>query len=149
MVCSILLCQESVFSKILIKKSVLASEAGDHRQAYLFCCKMVPWARLQHYRDTLMEILNSLCIIFFKYSANFDFRNNQIRVILTQNGSLEALFGFQNPLMTHLHDLFHGNCALSYFRGVFELRKLDFWGLKANLISKRPILEDFLLKSTI
>ena len=36
MICSILLwCQESDFSVISIKKSVLASGAGDHRYAYL------------------------------------------------------------------------------------------------------------------
>ena len=32
--------------------------------------------------------------------------------------------------MTYLHDLFQGNCALSYFGGIFELRLLDFGGLK-------------------
>ena len=33
--------------------------------------------------------------------------------------------------------------ALSYFRGIFELTKLDFGVSKANLMSKRPILGDF------
>ena len=34
--------------------------------------------------------------------------------------------------MTHLHGLLHGNRALSYFRGMFEFRKLDFRGLKGQ-----------------
>ena len=39
--------------------------------------------------------------------------------------------------MTHLHDLFHGNCALNYFRGIFELRKLYFFGLKGQFDLKK------------
>ena len=39
--------------------------------------------------------------------------------------------------MTHLYDLFHENCAFSYFRGIFELRKLDFVGLKGQFDVKK------------
>ena len=34
--------------------------------------------------------------------------------------------------MAKFHELCHGNCALRYFGGFLELRKLDFRGLKGQ-----------------
>ena len=44
--------------------------------------------------------------------------------------------------MAHVHEVFHGNCALMYVGGVLEFRKLDFRGLKGQFDVKKPILGD-------
>ena len=44
-----------------------------------------------------MEVLHSSCIIFSKYSANFDFENNQIRIILTQKRLIRRLIWLLEP----------------------------------------------------
>ena len=44
--------------------------------------------------------------------------------------------------MTHCHGLCHRKCDLRYVGGVIEFIKLDFGVLKANSMSKMPILGD-------
>ena len=39
--------------------------------------------------------------------------------------------------MAYFHGLCHGYCALRYIRGVLELRKLDFRGLKGQFGFKK------------
>ena len=45
--------------------------------------------------------------------------------------------------MAHFHGLCHGNCDLRYIRGILELRKVDFRGLKDQFdVKKHDILAE-------
>ena len=48
--------------------------------------------------------------------------------------------------MTHAHVLCNGNCALSYVRGVLELRKLNFRDLKGQFNVKKASFRGLIVK---
>ena len=51
--------------------------------------------------------------------------------------------------MTHFHDLSHGNCALKYIGGIFELRKLYFGGLQGIFDVKKANFRGYKLKLAV
>ena len=48
--------------------------------------------------------------------------------------------------MARFNGLCHGKCALRYFRGILELRKLDFRGLKGQFDVKKANFRGLIAK---
>ena len=82
-------------------------------------------------------ILELIKIDFRGHKGQFDVKNANFMGQIAKNGYLWTNLAHRYPPMAHFHGLCNRNCNLRHIRGILELIKIDFRGLKGQTNVKK------------